>query len=80
MEVFIRSQKNNANSMLLGSWIYKRENISQKIIFSKPDNFKCIEKDSFEQSIGKWLYSNNSVTITAFGCSFTKLKKVGMAL
>ena len=77
-------QANNANSMLLGSWIYKKGNNSQKIIFSKPDNFKCIEQNYLENSItkgsGKWLYNNNSITITAFGCSLSgkyKVKKSG---
>ncbi len=79
--------KSNASSILLGTWVYKSKNRNEKITFSKPDNFRCIEQNYLENSTtkgsGKWLYSNSSVTITAFGCSLSgkfAVKKSGNLL
>ncbi len=77
----------NSNSFLLGSWVYKTKNYSEKIIFGKPDTFKCIEQDDDEGSTtkgnGKWIYDNGSLTITAFGCKLSgkyRVKKEGDAI
>ena len=73
---------NNSNSFLIGSWIYKNKNYSEKITFKKPDNFNCIEQDRINNTTtkasGNWLYNNNSITITAFGYKLNgkfKIKK-----
>jgi len=72
----------NHSSYLLGSWEYRSKNRTEKISFTKPNGFSCVEIDKSENTTtkgsGTWLFDKQSVTITAFGCSLNgkyELKK-----